>query len=373
MILEIDDFDLSVRKYVDNSEASKKIYSLLRHHEEFRTYKLSDSDFVNSLAVAKYRGNVTSDNAIFINRHSSANQVQLTLDCSERQMRHYFRIEFNRDLLLNNYAKLYFQSELGRLVLSHLPKGSSLPSLSKGYVESLEIPVPPLKVQQEVVRIASKLEIAKRQIDTFFSQLTTEPKKFKSIEESTNSMVYSLSSFSDGTHLKQLIGLGETRQMEFKQSFFANADKIRSSDNRIEKDFSVQTEVIKDIASFLNTEGGTLLIGVNDKGKITGVDQELRRFKWKKMDSYFQELGAQLESRLGKNYHQFCKLTEVEIDNSIVARIDCQSSPFPIFVDGEKFHVRTDTSSPALNGTEMIRYMQTHFKMAIPMIESTSL
>ncbi|WP_050918359.1 N-6 DNA methylase [Vibrio campbellii] len=359
------DFNLSIRKYVDDSEASKRINSLLKHHEEFRTYKLSDSDFATSIAIAKQQETSDSFNAIYVHRRAASNQVQLSLECSDGQLRNYFRIEFNSDLLIKAYAKLYFQSELGRLVLSHLPTGTSLPSLSKDYIESLEIPVPSIEIQKEVVRIASKLQIAKSQIDTFFSKLTTEPKQYKIIEDNTNSMVYSLSSLSDATHLKQLIALGETRQMEFKQSFFANVEKIRGTDIKIDRDPEVQGEVLKDVASFMNTEGGTLLIGVNDKGKVTGVELELKRFKWKKMDNYFQELGAQLESRLGRDYHQFCKLTEVEIDGSIVAQIDCKPAPFPIFLDNEKFHVRTDTSSPALKGMEMVRYMQNHFKMTL--------
>ncbi|WP_052131722.1 N-6 DNA methylase [Vibrio coralliilyticus] len=358
-------FNLSIRKYVDDSEASKRINSLLKHHDEFRTYKLSDQNFASSITIAKQRENSESLNAIYVYRRATSNQVQLFLECSDGQLRNYFRIEFNSDLLIKAYAQLYFQSELGRLVLSHLPTGTSLPSLSKEYIESLEIPVPSIEIQKEVVRIASKLQIAKSQIDTFFSKLTTEPKQYKVIEDNTNSMVYSLSSLSDATHLKQLIALGETRQMEFKQSFFANVDKIRGTDIKIERDSEVQGEVLKDVASFMNTEGGTLLIGVNDKGKVTGVELELKRFKWKKMDNYFQELGAQLESRLGRDYHQFCKLTEVEIDGRIVAQIDCKPAPFPIFLDNEKFHVRTDTSSPALKGMEMIRYMQNHFKMTL--------
>lgn len=46
-------------------------------------------------------------------------------------------------------------------------------------------------------------------------------------------------------------------------------------ERNIEKDSKVQYEIIKDIASFMNTDGGTLLIGINDKGKVIGIEREM--------------------------------------------------------------------------------------------------
>lgn len=361
--LRKNNYNLSVRKYADNSETSRKIKELLNHHADFNSYKLSDPKFVLSITIPKKHEDLESGNAIYIKRHSSSKQIQLVLTCPENQLRNYYRIEFNPDFLIKNYAMLYFQSELGRLILSHLPTGANFPILSKEYIESLEVPVPTISIQKEIVRIASKLELAKNRIDSFFSQLTAEPKQYKYIEDSTNSMVYSLSTFNDANHLKQLIEMGETRQMEFKQSFFANIDRINNTlDKKIEKDKNVQREIIKVIASFMNTEGGTLLIGVTDHGKIEGIEAEMKCFKFKKIDNYFQEVSAQLASRLNNDYQQYCKLTEVKIDGNIVIRIDCKPTPYPIFLDDELFFVRTDTSSLALRGIEMIRYIQNQFK-----------
>ena len=110
----------------------------------------------------------------------------------------------------------------------------------------MEIPLPPILLQHEIVRVAGKLDIARQQIDEFFSILTTEPKQYKTIEDNTDAMVYNLSSMSETKHLKHLIALNETRQMEFKRSFFANFDKIHS-EAHVNKDREVQGEVIKDI------------------------------------------------------------------------------------------------------------------------------
>lgn len=353
--------NLNVRSYVDDSEASKKIKDLLRHHSDFKKYSFSDPSLILSITIPKRIDN-DDMNVIYIHRSSIVQRLQYKLTSDVKKPRNYFRVEINSEILMNKYAGLYFQSELGRLMLSHLPLGTSLPILSMDYVKNLEIPVPPIKIQEEVVRVAKKLEIAKESISSFFSQLTTEPKQYEFIENITDEMVYSLSSLSDEIHLKHIIGMGETRHVEFKQSFFANVDKIMGDEINIEKDSTVQHEVIKDIASFMNTDGGTLLIGVNDKGKVIGIEREMARFKFKKIDNYFQELGAQLGSRLFRDYQQYCKLTEVKVDGAIVAKIDCRPSSFPVFLDNEKFHVRTDTSSPCLTGNEMLRYINNRFK-----------
>jgi type I restriction system adenine methylase HsdM len=356
---------LTITRYVDNSPIVKEIAHLLSHHEGFERIPLSNKDLVKTIRVAKPEYAEKIENAVYLRRHQpEKSPVLLALFGKEKTKGSYIEIVFHKNKLINEYAKLFFESSLGRLMLNRIPTGVSIQMLQASSIKSLNIPIPSVEVQSEVIKVASKLLIAKQQIDVFFSNLTTEPKQYKLIEDNTDAMVYTLSSMSDAKHLKHLIAMGETRQMEFKQSFFANVDKIRSNEKLV-KNKDVQAEVIKDIASFMNSDGGTLLIGVNDQGKITGVDLELKKCRWNKMDSYIQELGAQLESRLGKNYHQYCKILEVKIDEMIVARIDCIRSPHPVFLDNEKFHVRTDTSSPALSGEAMLRYIQNHFKVSL--------
>lgn len=359
------DAKLNVKIYIDNSPINRDIDELLHHHEGFERVSLSDAVLVHAIEVVKSDSNITSHNSIFF-RRIRPESAPILLDLKNQpKPNEYLGVTFNQEKLLSEYGKLFFESQLGRLMLRQIPTGMSIQQLGVKSIQSLNIPIPTLEVQQEVVKVAGKLEIAKKQIDLFFSKLTTEPKQYKAIEDNTDAMVYTLSSMSDAKYLQHLISLGETRQMEFKQSFFANADKIYKSEDKVEKDSAVQTEVIKDIVSFINTSGGILLIGVNDKGKVTGVDREYQRFKFLKMDNYFQELGAQLASRISPDYLQYCKLTEVPVEDKTVVRIDCSPSSHPIFMDNTKFYVRTDTSSPELTGPSMLRYIQNHFKVAL--------
>jgi ATP-dependent DNA helicase RecG len=58
----------------------------------------------------------------------------------------------------------------------------------------------------------------------------------------------------EGTPLQQLLAAGESARLEFKSKI------------------SDYAEIGKIIASFLNAEGGTLVIGVDDSGQIIGID-----------------------------------------------------------------------------------------------------
>lgn len=370
-VVSVDDIlskgaNLNTTHYVNNSPVIREIASLLSHHEGFERVLLSNEKLVRSISVATVEDELEESNTIYFRRiRPEIGTVLLSLKGPDVPKGKFIQVSFCKEKLLSEYAKLFFESELGRKMLSQIPTGTSIQSLSVNSIRSLSIPIPKPEVQLEVIKVASKLEIAREQIEEFFKKLTTEPKKYKSIEDSTDEMVFRLSALSDVKHLQHLISLGETRQMEFKQSFFANVDKLRDESTKVDKDRDAQTEIIKDIVSFLNTDGGILLIGVNDKGKVTGVDIEKRRFGFKKMDNYFQELGAQLASRISADYVEYCQITEVPFDGKIVVRIDCLPAPVPMFLDNKKFYVRTDTSSPELTGVVMLRYIQNHFKVAL--------
>ena len=70
-------------------------------------------------------------------------------------------------------------------------------------------------------------------------------------------------------YLRQLIYEGESQTLDFKR--------------RISKAY----KIAKTLAAFANTKGGQLLIGVEDDGKITGVDPHQESFQIQKAADYF--------------------------------------------------------------------------------------
>ena len=106
-------------------------------------------------------------------------------------------------------------------------------------------------------------------------------------------------------------------EKEFKTSAFIHADK-----NATEEQSLVLARVI---ASCMNTEGGTLYIGVNDKGYLTGLDQELR-FAHNDSDVYLRSVNQNVIRLLGKKedrdrYQAYirCRLYEYEDGRLVLA------------------------------------------------------
>ncbi len=61
-----------------------------------------------------------------------------------------------------------------------------------------------------------------------------------------------------------MIALGENINIDFKESLFTKHKHLpRVTQNH---------ELVKDLVAFANTDGGYLLVGVNDKGKVTGFE-----------------------------------------------------------------------------------------------------
>lgn len=72
----------------------------------------------------------------------------------------------------------------------------------------------------------------------------------------------------DYTPIPNLITQGESHTLEFKET-------LQWSVKKEEHAPYLQKESLRTIAAFLNTEGGTLLIGVSDSGEINGIARDL--------------------------------------------------------------------------------------------------
>ena len=89
--------------------------------------------------------------------------------------------------------------------------------------------------------------------------------------------------------LNQLIGVSESRQIEFK---YVGDKGIPLSDTKIDsKHFSEKIEFLLDICQFANSSGGDIIYGVADKGGKAvhlsgfGVDDDKEDPYWRQIES----------------------------------------------------------------------------------------
>ncbi|TMS91578.1 hypothetical protein CWB58_18795 [Pseudoalteromonas sp. S201] len=364
-------YSLAVKEYIDNSPNKKIIERLKHNHKTFKEYSFDSSLVLDKRAVLSMRrvkaGAEAKANSVFISTVQSRNRVLTSLDeLTPQQQKHYIEVQFNENIILCRYAKLYLDSELGRLSLEQLSTGA-FARLSIKDLHKLNIYVPEKSEQLKVLELANKLEAAESTLSRYKSDLITNPSSAPEIANQTNRIIFDLSEISDIERVKILVEINETKEIEFKQFFFLKEQDVYNPSGKVVRSEDEQTKVIKNIASFLNTDGGTLLLGVSDSGKLVGIDREMSALNLQKIEKYLKDLENKVTNLLGDSISKLVRLSSVIIDDKNIVIVDCIASPEPVFMKGENnkyqdFYIRRSSESEALYGYELLKYIEMHFK-----------
>ncbi len=152
---------------------------------------------------------------------------------------------------------------------------------------------------------------------------------------------------------KELIEQGENDIVEFKTSLRWNMEKEH-------KDKLIEHAVLKALAAFLNTKGGTLLIGVRDDKEIVGIGQD----RFENYDKMLLHLTRLVKEYIGPLYIEFLKFEIEQIDKEHVLRIDCDAATLPAYVKekyDDAFYVRTGPSTTHLKVSRIYDYIRMRF------------
>lgn len=150
------------------------------------------------------------------------------------------------------------------------------------------------------------------------------------------------------------IAAGESSKLEFKSS-------LRTNLKTGEKDVRMERAVLKTVVAFLNSQGGTLLVGVADDGTIIGAD--LAAFD-ESRDKLLLHFNSLVTSQIGSEFLPFVSYALVECDGKPVLRVVCKRSDSPVFLkEGQDmtFFVRSGPSSIDLHGLDLLYYANHNF------------
>lgn len=163
---------------------------------------------------------------------------------------------------------------------------------------------------------------------------------------------------------EELIKRGESKTLEFKSSLRWN---LRDD---TQDDAVITHAVLKTIAAFLNTEGGDLLIGVADDGKVVGVDVD----RLESDDKFMRHLAQAVRNGLGDRAGTCIDPRMQLVDGKTVCVVTCQRSPEPVYLkwrgqekapDGD-FFVRNGPDTVRLQPASAAEYVRTRFVGASP-------
>ena len=145
---------------------------------------------------------------------------------------------------------------------------------------------------------------------------------------------------------------GENETTEYKSTLRINLYTGK-------KDPRLEHSVLKTLAGFLNTGGGTLLIGISDDGTPIGIQAD----KFKSEDKMSQHLVNLVKSRLGSDVAVSISF-ETYQDHSIM-KVVCEPSSAPVYIkDGqtETFFRRMGTSTIELPTSQALKYIKQRFE-----------
>jgi hypothetical protein len=274
----------------------------------------------------------------------------------------YIQLILNTNKILPAYLKNYLNSSFGKLVkeIEQDKIPGVIPRLNKGSAGKILISVPEIKAQRQVIDILLKLEKLQTKIKELSNNISTNPISDKSSLEKIIGLLDNLDLLTDEEKIRNLVSNGENREVEFKQTV---TYCLRSE----KKEQYITDAWIKNVAAFLNSSGGSLLVGISDNREIIGLNHEMETF-FKQggkdlSDNLMKHVKNILKDYIGEEFYPYIDSKLFVIDNKNVLWIKCKPSDKAVFIKKIDFYVRTNPSTDKLVGEKQHEYIMRRFEI----------
>ena len=120
----------------------------------------------------------------------------------------------------------------------------------------------------------------------------------------------------------------------------------------------------KTISAFLNAEGGTLIIGVDDDGNVLGLERDMLTLPKQDIDGFELHARQLVKKYLGDTFEKYVKFRFPKVDDKHICLVQIAKSSKPVFImkDGnEHFFVRIGNSSLPKSRQEQSEYEKLHW------------
>jgi hypothetical protein len=157
--------------------------------------------------------------------------------------------------------------------------------------------------------------------------------------------------------IREMILGGENEKLEIKSTL-----RFDLREGIVNK--KLEYVVAKTISAFLNSEGGTLVIGVDDDGNILGLGKDIQTLSKQNSDGFELHLRQIIKKYLGKNFEKYLKMTFPEIEGKKICVIKISKSGKPVFINfegNESFFVRNGNASIPKSRQEQSEYEKLHW------------
>ncbi|MBT4947110.1 MAG: hypothetical protein HON27_13200 [Candidatus Marinimicrobia bacterium] len=252
--------------------------------------------------------------------------------------------------LVNEIANRAFITRDTNYYISDTSPAEYLPEIQKVFPNALKKQFLPANEENWIAEkyekfLEERREWIANEINSFLNMLWDH--------ESDNELV----EVEDIQSWEKLIAGGESNFVEFKST-------LRYCLRQESPQKYIEFSIMKAVNALLNSEGGTLIVGVDDAGEVLGLENDLSSFGNKGKDGFLLHFDNMISSYLGKEYAadisgRFEVLEEQDI---FVLEVNASNKPVFIEKDGAKlFFVRHSASSQPYDMSEAFEYINKHW------------
>jgi CheY-like chemotaxis protein len=154
---------------------------------------------------------------------------------------------------------------------------------------------------------------------------------------------------SSEERIARIMSEGENDRTEFKST-------LRWSLTEKKIEHGVEIAWLKTVAAFLNSGGGRLVVGVDDRGVALGIEAD----SFENEDKYLLHVNNRLQQHIGMEHAANVRFGLCPVGTKKVLLIDCSPASKPVFLTDagqESFYVRAGPGTRKLSMSEMLSYV----------------
>jgi len=375
--LKSDDFN--IYRSIQKIKFDQTVNSIDTNFKKYKSYKLSDISEVQRLKEvtnqSKKIQTKEKNNDIFIPLIGISDVVENRKETKLKDQ-NLFKVSLNPEIVKSDYLTIFFNSELGIETRKFMFSPSIIPTLNTSSISNIVVYIPSFKEQEKIVKASKSLLLMKKKVNDIEKKLKLKPDDVKQQE-----LIDSVISLINDLNLRvSPLLCEESITHEFKASLrapYPNYPEPSVNDNgqqqfimdkevfksKVEIHTYFENIILKTIASFLNTRGGKLVIGVHEfanKKQVVGIERE----GFESNDHYERHLIQKLNNTFGAVVvSNFLSVEISKLQGLSVCVVTCkEDTGSEIFYLEDIVYVRTGPRIDRLSTKEVVELSKTRSK-----------
>jgi hypothetical protein len=257
------------------------------------------------------------------------------------------------------YITKFLNTPLGQNIRAFHSIGAVTQSLSVRKCQELEIFIPSKNNIDVILSTDELVKASLKSIHRIKRELVTNPAN-TSVQGKLRRLLQALDELTPEEEILIDIKKDEAVDREFKESY--RLDKKTKEVNK-----ELEFACFRSIAAFLNTQGGTLYVGVSDDMELIGLNNEIRKLHKGSNDKFVLFFKNKLQSEIGSALLSNIDFSIFVIQQRKILVVDVKkpsSKKFSgAFLKSQKngLYRRSGPSNDFLQGSDLVKYTTENF------------